>query len=217
MQRTLIIANGNLNARHLMRERIQEWAPTAVIAADGGAQHALALDVEVDVVVGDMDSIREETRTTLADRGVRFEVSPPAKNETDLELALLYAVEKGAEQMVLVAALGSRLDMSMANLLLLTHPALCDADVSLWWGHQTGWLIMPPGDDVHGQPGDTLSLLPLGGDAAHITTHNLEYPLNDESLTHGPARGISNVLSAEHARIELGAGMLLAVHTPGRA
>ena len=70
---------------------------------------------------------------------------------------------------------------------------------------------------LHAQPGDTVSLLPLGGDVSGITTEGLKYPLNNEELTFGPARGISNRLEKPSAHVKLSKGLLLAVHTPGRA
>jgi thiamine pyrophosphokinase len=62
-----------------------------------------------------------------------------------------------------------------------------------------------------------LSLLPLGGEAHGIHTTNLAYPLEDEDLPFGPARGVSNLLTAEVATVSLKSGTLIAVWTPGRA
>ena len=63
-----------------------------LVAADGGAHHALALELVPHVVIGDLDSLDEEQQTRLRSAGTRFFVYPAAKDETDLELALLYAV-----------------------------------------------------------------------------------------------------------------------------
>ena len=64
---------------------------------------------------------------------------------------------------------------------------------------------------LHGQPGDTVSLIPLGGEAHGITTHGLEYPLQQETLRFGTTRGVSNVLLGDSATIQLQQGMLLCV------
>jgi thiamine pyrophosphokinase len=137
------------------------------------------------------------------------------KDETDLELALLHATDIGVKDIVVLGAFGNRIDMTLSNLLLLSHPSLISAHIEYWYGYQTAWLIRPPGDEIHGQSGDTLSLIPLEGDAEGITTHELYYPLNDEKLVFGPARGISNVLTASVAHVELASGTLIAVHSPG--
>ena len=96
---------------------------------------------------------------------------------------------------------------------------LASCRVEVWSGDQTAWLIRPPGGLIKGESsGDTLSLIPLGGDALGMfPQQNLAYPLHNETLAVGPARGISNVVTASSARVSLHDGLLLAVHTPGRA
>jgi thiamine pyrophosphokinase len=120
----------------------------------------------------------------------------------------------GARHIVVLGGFGDRIDMSFSNLLLLMHPDLTTVRIEYWYGRQTAWVIRPPGDAIHGQPGDTLSLIPLGGDALGISTHQLYYPLNNETLVFGPARGVSNVLTGSSARVDLASGIMLAVHTP---
>jgi thiamine pyrophosphokinase len=113
--------------------------------------------------------------------------------------------------------LGGRLDQTIANLLLLTLPDLREIDVRIVEGPQIAFLIHA-GDDgalIEGQPGDTVSLIPLKGDAVGVTTEGLEWPLHDDVLHFGPARGVSNVLEARQARVRLRQGSLLCVVTHG--
>ena len=215
--RAVVFVNGEIEQPALIEARLAGWGDALMVAADRGSRHARTLGLRLDAIVGDMDSIAEADRLAFEQSGVVFEISPAEKDETDLELALLYAARHGARHIVCVGALGGRLDMSLANLMLLTHPALEDRRVELWDGAQTAWLIRPPGGLVSGSPGDTLSLIPYAGPACGVTTHDLQYPLRGETLSPGPARGVSNVLLASEARVELLDGCLLAVHTPGRA
>ena len=67
--------------------------------------------------------------------------------------------------------------------------------------------------ELDGAAGDLLSLLPVGGDAAGVTTRGLAYPLSDETLHMGRARGVSNVFKASTVHVWLRAGLLLVVHT----
>lgn len=213
----IVLANGQLDDPDLIARRLQATDYDLVIAADGGSHHAGRLNLRIDVVIGDLDSLGEAFREKLIAGGTRVEVAPAHKDETDLELALIYAIDRGADRIITLGLLGGRLDMSLANILLLTHPYLRQARVEIWNGNQTTWLIRPPGDRIGGQPGDTLSLIPLGGDAQGVKTHRLEYPLRDETLLFGPARGVSNVFLESTARVDLRDGLLLAVHTLGRA
>jgi thiamine pyrophosphokinase len=143
---------------------------------------------------------------------VRIETSSPQKDETDLELALLNLADEKVKRIVVLGALGGRLDMTISNVLLLTHPRLASLQIELWQGRQTAWLIRPPGGEIRGREGDTLSLIPLDGDAQGITTYDLAYPLQHDTLSYGPARGVSNILSGPVARVEVHSGTLLAIH-----
>ena len=212
--KALILVNGGLCMPDVLRSRIRAGAFDLVVGVDGGARYARPLDVTVDVVVGDQDSFSGLEQQDVSNTEV---VSYPAeKDETDLELALLYAEARGADQIVMVGALGGRMDMTIANILLMTHPGLSSCKVEVWHGEQTGWTIRPPGGDIAGHPGDTVSLIPLGGDASGITTEGLKYPLQEAVLTFGPARGISNLLEQPAAHVALSEGLLLVVHTPGK-
>ena len=213
--RALILANGELYKPDVLRSRIRVEAFDLVLGADGGARHADALDVAVDAIVGDQDSLSD-----LEQQGVsntEFVSYPAEKDGTDLELALLYAEEQGAEQIIMVGVMGGRMDMTIANILLITHASLSSCRIEVWHGEQTGWVIRPPGEDIPGRPGDTVSLIPLGGCASGVTTKGLKYPLKEQVLTFGPARGISNIMVSPSAHIKLSGGILLAIHTPGRA
>lgn len=213
--RAIILANGNIHDADILKTRLQPWKGAIVIAADGGVRHAARLGLEISVVIGDLDSLGEEELMTLKTIGTDVVRVAAQKDETDLELALLHAIEIGVKDIVVLGAFGDRIDMCLSNLLLLSHPSFSSSHIEYWYDHQTAWLIRPPGDEIHGQSGDTLSLIPIEGDAEGITTHELYYPLNDEKLGFGPARGVSNVLTAPFAHVELGSGTLIAVHSPG--
>jgi thiamine pyrophosphokinase len=204
----VIFANGVLGDGAVARALALE--ADLVIAADGGTWHALALDVTPDVVIGDLDSLGSEACDRLEEAGTQLITFPSGKDETDLELALLHAVDAGAEEITVLAALGGRLDQMMANLLLLAMPQLAEVVVQVVDGRQRAFLLR---DEVtiRGRAGDTLSLIPLGGDAAGVTTEGLAWTLDDETLRFGFARGVSNVLEASEAHVSLRRGLLLCV------
>ncbi|MBU0704517.1 MAG: thiamine diphosphokinase [Chloroflexi bacterium] len=208
--RAIIFANGEFpdpqGARELLR------AGDLIIAADGGTRHALAIGVTPHVVIGDLDSLSASDLAQVKATGSRIIRFSPRKDETDLELALLHAARAGASEIVILAALGGRLDQTIANVLLLSLPELKGLDARIVEGAQTAFLIQGEAL-VKGQPGDTVSLIPLGGDALDVATEGLEWPLRQETLRFGPARGVSNALVAEQARVRARRGMLLCVVT----
>jgi thiamine pyrophosphokinase len=211
--RATIFANGKIE--NTQRARGAAEQSDLVLAADGGALHCLRLEIAPAIVVGDLDSLDKADRQTLEASGTEFITHPLDKDQTDLELALLDALDRGATEIIVLGAIGGRLDMTIANVQLLALPDLHGIHVELWHGNQTASLIRPPGGPIEGDTGDGISLIPLGSDLRGITTQDLQYPLKDENLSLGPARGISNVISGSEPQVELEAGSLLIVHTPG--
>jgi thiamine pyrophosphokinase len=208
--RAIIFANGELDDTQGARDLVRN--DDLVIAVDGGTRHVWEVGVDPQCVIGDLDSLTPSEQERLRASGVQIIPFSTRKDETDLELALLQAACEGAESIVVLAALGGRLDHTIANLLLLALPELDGIDVRVVEGLQVAFLIRD-GALVEGQPGDTVSLIPLGGDAVGVTTEGLEWSLNDDTLHFGPARGVSNALIAERASVRVRQGQLLCVVT----
>jgi len=210
--RALIFANGD----PVSREVVERWRrPDAmVIAADGGARHARAIGLTPHVVIGDLDSLPDDVRADLEARGVRFDAHPARKDETDLELALRHALDRGATDIVVFCALGGRWDQSLGNILLLAWPGLRDVPARLVDRRQTMTLLFGGRSErIEGRAGDTLSLIALGGDASGVTIEGCEYPLVDGRLPFGRTLGISNALKAPVARLSAREGIVLVIHT----
>lgn len=215
--RTLVFANGEMKDGPAVQAALDGARDALVIAADGGARLALACGLTPALVIGDLDSLSDAEVEHLRGLGAAIERVAAEKNETDLELALLAAAQRGTDPIDVLGAAGGRLDQMLANLYLLAMPELRDRLVRIVDGRQTLWLIGPGQHRIFGASGDTLSLIPLTPEAAQITTEGLQYPLREESLYIGAARGVSNVLLGSEAQVTLGAGQLFVVHTVGRA
>lgn len=207
--RVVIIANGPILKSPFNRHLVGE--EDLVICVDGGAKNALALGLKPQVVVGDMDSMEMSLRKQLYEAGCRFVKYPSRKDETDSELAIRYALSQGVTELIILGALGGRIDHTLANVMLLALPELEDVEVRLVEGDQEVLLIRDEAV-IEGQLGDTVSLLPLSGDVVGIYTEGLEYPLRNGTLKFGAARGVSNVLTAPQANVRVRNGLLLAVH-----
>jgi len=193
---------------------------TLVVAADGGARLAGGLGLHIDRWVGDGDSFPKTRVAQLAAAGTVTRLVPSAKDESDLELALVEAVDAGVARITILGALGGpRLDHELANLALLAHPALANVDARLLDERARVRLVTadaarPPVTLLlAGRPGDLVSLLPQGSTVTGIMTSGLEYPLDDEPLEPGPARGLSNVRLGAEAAVTIRAGRLLVVET----
>jgi thiamine pyrophosphokinase len=222
----LILADGDAPSRRDLDDAWPGWDDgiELVVAADGGARHAETLGLSIDLWVGDGDSVDPGLLDALEARGVPLERSRPDKDESDTELAVLAAVRRGASRVVIVGALGGpRIDHSLANVGLLALPALVERSATLIDGRSRISLIRAPGPDggpverrLDGRRGDIVSLLPVGPGVVGVTTAGLAYPLRDDPLPEGPARGLSNIRDRAQASVTVRAGLLLVVESPAR-
>ena len=211
MQRAIIFANGEITPPYPSRADFQpdDW----FIAADGGAIHFARLGITPHTLVGDFDSLTSVEVDRMAHQGVQIIRHPAHKDETDLELALLHAVKRDVRQIIVYGALGARWDMTIANLMLLAHPALQHTQLSLIDGNQQISLLRGGQTlQLQSKRGDTVSFIPLSPEARGITTSGLEYPLHNGILTQGSPRGVSNVVIDEPCQVVMEEGMLVVVH-----
>ncbi len=207
----LLFANGDLDEIEWIRPYLAE--ATAVIAADGGTRHLWRLGHFPDLVVGDIDSLPQPARLWLQEANIPLLQAPADKDETDLELALLHAASIYPNEAILIlAALGGRLDQTLANIFLLAHPDLAGTPIELLTPHERAWLVTNH-TEITGQIGDTVSLIPLAGDVRVRQTSGLRWSLTNEMLSFGPARGVSNTLSNTLATVTISSGKLICLHT----
>ncbi|MGD9094120.1 MAG: thiamine diphosphokinase [Anaerolineales bacterium] len=209
-KRAIIFANGLLNHPKAADKVIQEG--DIIVAADGGAAHCQRLGITPHVLIGDMDSLSAAELSTLEDEGVQIIRHPAHKDYTDLELALAHVRDADIREVLVFGGLGERWDQTLANLLLPLAIEFKDMHIRHLDGPQEV-IVLRPGKhhQVNGQAGDTLSLVPLAGDASGVSTSGLQFPLNGETLYFGSSRGISNVFERTAATIELEDGLLICI------
>ena len=209
MQRIIIFANGELPDLKKVRAFLRD--DDYILCADGGTRHALALKLKPDLVIGDMDSISKSAWQKLKKSGISVEMFPRDKNETDLELAINRAIDMKPEQIVIVAALGGRLDQTLGNITLLADARLSVVDVRLDDGVEE-ILICRDQVDVQGRSGDLISLIPWQGAVTGVQTKDLKWALHQETLYSDKTRGISNEMTGEMASVSIQSGLLLVIH-----
>jgi thiamine pyrophosphokinase len=217
VEQVLVFANGDVGDGPMARRVLDEARNVFVLAADGGARVAQHFGRKIDLIIGDMDSLSAGELEYYQSQRAEIERHPPEKDATDLELALQWVAQNKAGWVRVFGGIGGRLDQTISNIYLLALPALRDVDVRFVSGLQAAWIIYPGENIIQGTVGDTVSLIPLSGAASGIRTENLYYPLKNEMLSFGPARGISNVMTADHARVWFQDGLLLVVQTISRA
>jgi thiamine pyrophosphokinase len=181
-----------------------------IICADGGTNHLYKLGVPPDLIVGDLDSILPEVMEYYAGQGVQLLRYPPEKDDTDQRLALRAAMELGATEVILLGAIGNRLDHTLGSLSVLAY--LQENGVRGVVMDEYNKITLSRGEAViRGEVGEQVSLLPLTTSVTGISTENLQYSLKDAVFELGNPYGISNVLTAPEAKVTFKEGLLLVI------
>jgi len=215
----VILADGAAPTRAVLDAAWPGWddGVELVVAADGGARHAITLGLWLDRWVGDGDSIDPADLNALAVTGVRIDRVEREKDASDTELAVLAALESDAGSVTILGGLGGvRIDHALTNVALLEHPALLGRPTRLYDERAARIRLLAGSGELElvGRPDDLVTLVPVGGPAVGVTTRELRYPLRDETLEPGSSRGLSNVRTAARAGVSLRTGRLLVIETP---
>lgn len=209
MRTVLVVAGGDPPHPDLLAGRVLP-AADLVVAADSGADHAVALGLGVDVLVGDLDSVAPATVDAVRAAGAEVVAVPRDKDATDVELALDAAWGRGADHLVLVGGHGGRLDHALATMAALASVATPARRVEAWMGpaHVAITVDQVP---IDGRVGELVSLIPLGGPVDEVTTTGLRWPLTGAHLPYGSTWGVSNELVRVPAGVSVDGGVLAVV------
>ncbi|MCD1258686.1 thiamine diphosphokinase [Paenibacillus athensensis] len=208
-QRIVIVTGGTLGDWAL-----REIADSDVlVGSDRGALFLVRHGLTPDVALGDFDSVTAEEMAEIRVGSRCVEACDPIdKNWTDTEMAFAWALERRPASIVLLGALGTRFDHSLANVHLLHEGLAHGIACSIIDACNEVRLIDRPTPVTRGRF-THVSLLPLSPDVRGITLHGFQYPLNQATLRIGQSLGISNVLLGESGLIELDSGLLLVIQS----
>lgn len=207
--RCIIMANGEYGLLDAYKD-IFENSDT-ILCADGGANYAFQMGIIPDSVIGDLDSVRPEVRKYYTTQGVEFIQYPVRKDLTDLQLAIELARERGADQIVLLGALGKRLDHTLHSIYAGIEMVRQGIRIS----HYTPecWVYLVRDEQViEGTAGDIVSLIALTDKVEGIGVDGLEYSLKNPVLRSDNPYAVSNVLTGARGVIRLQSGILAVFH-----
>jgi thiamine pyrophosphokinase len=205
---TAIVVTGGRGPQRSIVEPYLEEA-SFICACDSGFDLALALDLDLDLVVGDMDSISDQSLldSIPPERILRFDQD---KDETDTEIGIRVARERGASDIIVVGGGGGRLD-HLLGILSIFHR---DPVVRMWLTDNDEVVQITNRYERRGLAGAVVSFFPLAGERCTMDSSGLKWPLDHLEWTVGDV-GVSNVVTADPLYVEMITGRLIMVHSYG--
>lgn len=207
--KVLIISGGNIDELSL-RSWLDINQYSEIIAVDHGLIAGDRLNLPLDFIVGDFDSVPKEMVEKYQRNNVAIITFPTEKDKTDTELAIDLAIQKNAKSIDIVGATGSRLDHTLANMHLLTIPLkkgieayIIDANNKFYLKNETFAI------QKNNQYGDYISFLPFHGDVKGLSLKGFKYPLDNVTLSAGESICISNELIYDTGEVCFTEGTLM--------
>jgi thiamine pyrophosphokinase len=202
-QSALLICNGEMASPPVLRSLASQV--DTVVCADGGANAARAMDIMPDTIIGDFDSITDDTRAYYDGAGVSL-IHLERQDDTDFEKALILLRERGVKSVAVCGVTGKLLDHTLGNFSILLR--YLDAFRIVLFDPYYRVDVITESTEFSSRPGDRISIVPLTpAHGIHYT--GLRYPFEKPLLAFGVAEGTCNESSGDNFSIAMSGGVLL--------
>ncbi len=181
-----------------------------IVVADGGANYTFELGITPNLILGDLDSIRPEVLEYYQQQQVQFDTYPIEKDQSDTQLILKRLTARGYDNIIVMAALGGRIDHSLANIFLLERFARKGLRIRFVTPSSILELITTE-YLITNKKGATISLIPITEEVSDVNLIGFKYPLFNTTFKRGDTLSLSNVIIEEIAEIKFDQGKLLLI------
>ena len=212
--RAVIISGGHIDDAFAL-DWLGKNEYDCMIAADSGMNFLHRNGIVPDVIAGDFDSVEGESLAYFQGlNNVQVMKLNPIRDDTDTEFVIREAIRRGATDITVLGATGTRLDHMLANVNLLGIGL--EEGVSIQLADKYNRIRMI---DTYmeirksEQFGDFVSVLPVRGDAKGVTLEGMKYPLKDADIACFSSLGVSNEIVEDVAKISVKQGVLLVIES----
>lgn len=211
--KAVVVGSGDPVGPELLKERCLD--ADIIIAADGGGLYLYEAGIVPDVLIGDFDSILSDVLDFFrSQKKVAICSFSREKDFTDMELAVEMAVSRGADEVCILSATGTRLDHSAGNILLLY--SLLQKGIRGWVEDANNRVYLTQGRmELKRLDNWKVSLIAISPEVNGVTTSGLQYPLMNDTLVLGSCRGVSNEFASDTAVISVEKGLLMVILSRG--
>lgn len=176
-----------------------------VIAADGGLKTLQDMNIVPDMIMGDFDSLGY---VPDGENVIRHEVM---KDDTDMMLAVKFAMDKGYENIVIYGGTGGRVDHTISNIQTMLYASRRGASIEMCDSTNHYFAITDGNIRINGEFKGMFSVFALGGIAHNVTVKNALYCIDNFEMSPDNPRGVSNSFVGKEVTISVEKGSLLIV------
>ena len=180
------------------------------IAADSGLNNAQLVGIDVSVVVGDYDSLGHRPNER---EGVEIVTVPTEKDVTDTQLAVEFALRRGATEIYIIGGLGGRLDHTLSNLAILEDLLDRRVNAVIADGQNRARLLRASSTILARSGYRYVSLLAVDPKIGGVEIDGVKYPLKNAKLQRSFQYAVSNEITGNCCFVAVRKGTLLVVES----
>jgi thiamine pyrophosphokinase len=209
---TLIVTGGEIN-KNFLKKHLKINKYDIIIAVDKGLETLDILNINPNYVVGDFDSIDKTILRKYENTQIEIIKLNPEKDLTDTHSAINLAIGLKSKKIIIIGAIGTRLDHTIANIHILK--LAIDKGINIKIINETNeiTLINNSIKIYKDQNYKYISLIPLTTTVENITLKGFKYPLTKRTLYIGDSLGISNEQLQQEGEIQLEKGILILIRS----
>ena len=214
-----IITGGRIDDTFAL-EYLKQNKSDLLIAADSGMDFLYRNEIVPDVIAGDFDSVNDKAFEFFAGGLDSVFCVPeiirlnPVKDDTDTEFVIREAIRRGATEITLLGATGTRLDHVLANIYLLGLGLEENVQIQMVDAYNrirmiSGEVVLKKAETF----GKYVSFLPVAGMVKGVSLKGFKYPLENVDMQVFSSLGISNEILEEEAYIQVKEGSLILIES----
>lgn len=219
MNNRILILTGGTISKDFAREYLKDQKFDIAIAVDSGLATVEELNIPVQYIVGDFDSVSNELlekyrKQANENKSIIIKKFNPIKDATDTQIAIELALELQADEIVILGATGTRVDHLLANIHLLYLPLNKNIKTFILDEHNKIYLLNRD-ITLYKQElyGPYISLQPFTEYVTGVTLQGFKYPLVKRKMHIGDSLGVSNEVISSQANILLESGILIVIES----
>ena len=202
----LVISSGTIKDYDRLNIAIKE--NDFIICADGGMNHIMEVGKSPDLVIGDLDSINQNSLNYIEENKIPIQKFPTIKDDTDTGIALEYLIQKGFKEITLMGVTGTRQDHTIANIFLLDYIHGKNIKGKIIDDNNIIYLV----EDylrLEYMNNSFVSVIPITETGIEVSLSGFFYNLDNIKIKFGSTYGISNKVIEEYGEIKIHNGKAL--------
>lgn len=209
MSKAILVASGNIVSIDLFN-RIYD-KNDYIIAIDGGLDYLIDINIEPDILIGDLDSLSKNRLAMLENIKIERKIFDSDKDLTDMQIAINFAIELAYDEIIIFGGIGSRIDHTLANIFLLN--SYFEKNIRIKLIDENNYIYLLNGNnELKNIPNFNLSILPIK-EGTSICLQGVKWPLNNHILKYQESLTVSNKIIENKAKISIKNGPCLIIYS----